>query len=159
MLFLILAMKNHFLKLFDYDRYANKLLYEEIIKAGSPFKAKQTMAHLLTAQQIWLNRCMGLPPVAGTLWISEDKNIRISSEWVEDNHKTWSAYINRLEDADFDSIIAYKNLSGVHYSNLLLDICTHVINHGTHHRAQIGQHLKAAGIENLPLTDFIAFVR
>jgi len=117
------------------------------------------MAHLLTAQQIWLHRCVGLPPVAGTLWIGEDKNIEIPGEWITDNHKAWSAYINSLEDADFEGIIAYKNLSGVGYSNLLMDICTHVINHGTHHRAQIGQVLKTAGTENLPLTDFIAFVR
>jgi len=152
-------MKTHFLKLFDYDRYANNLMYEVMVKAGSPFKAKQLMAHLLTAQQIWLNRCMGLPPVAKPLWISEDKAIELSGQWIEDNHKAWANYLNSLNDPDFDGIIAYKTLSGVSYSNLLMDICTHVINHGTHHRAQIGQCLKAEGIENLPLTDFIAFVR
>ena len=152
-------MKTHFLKLFDYDRYANNLIYEVMVKAGSPFKAKQLMAHLLTAQQIWLNRCMGLPPVAKPLWISEDKAIELSDIWIEDNHKAWVSYINSLNDTDFESVIAYKTLSGVSYSNLLMDICTHVINHGTHHRAQIGQCLKAEGIENLPLTDFIAFVR
>ena len=152
-------MKTHFLKLFDYDRYANNLMYEVMVKAGSPFKAKQLMAHLLTAQQIWLNRCMGLPPVAKPLWISEDKAIELSGQGIEDNHKAWANYLNSLNDPDFDGIIAYKTLSGVSYSNLLMDICTHVINHGTHHRAQIGQCLKAEGIENLPLTDFIAFVR
>jgi len=152
-------MKTHFLKLFDYDRYANNLMYELMVKAGGPFKAKQLMSHLLTAQQIWLNRCMGLPPVAKPLWISEDKAIELSDQWIGDNHKAWVSYINRLNTGDFENIIAYKTLNGVSYSNLLMDICTHVINHGTHHRAQIGQYLKAEGIENLPLTDFIAFVR
>jgi uncharacterized damage-inducible protein DinB len=152
-------MKTHFLKLFDYDRYANNLMYEVMLKAGSPFKAKQLMAHLLTAQQIWLNRCMDLPPVAKPLWISEDKAIELSDQGIEDNHKAWVSYINSLNAGDFENIIAYKTLNGVSYSNLLMDICTHVINHGTHHRAQIGQYLKAEGIENLPLTDFIAFVR
>jgi len=152
-------MKTHFLKLFDYDRYANNLIYEVMVKAGSPFKAKQLMAHLLTAQQIWLNRCMDLPPVAKPLWISEDKAIELSDQWIGDNHRAWASYLNGLNDSDFEGIIAYKTLSGVSYSNLLRDICTHVINHGTHHRAQIGQCLKAEGVENLPLTDFIAFVR
>ena len=152
-------MKTHFLKLFNYDMYANNLIYETMLKGGSPFKTRQLMAHLLTAQQVWLNRCMNLPPVAGPLWIGEDKDIKLSGEWIEDNHRAWTNYLNGLYDTDFESVIAYKTLSGVDYSNLLMDICSHVINHGTHHRAQIGQCLKANGIENLPLTDFIAFVR
>ncbi len=63
------------------------------------------------------------------------------------------------EELEFDKIVPYQNSKGVNYTNNLSDIITHVINHGTHHRAQIGQLLKQAGIEKLPMTDYIAFVR
>lgn len=152
-------MKSHFLKLFDYDRYANHLLLENIITAGYPGKAVQLMEHLLVAQRIWYNRCAGLPPVTGTLWNVNADPANISAQLVDDNHKAWVDYIGTRDDTSFNENIAYNNLRGESYINKLCDICTHVINHGTHHRAQIGQHLKLAGVENLPGTDFIAFVR
>jgi len=61
--------------------------------------------------------------------------------------------------ADFEKNIYYKNLKGIAYKNKLADILAHVINHGTHHRAQAGQQLKFAGFENLPITDYIFYVR
>jgi len=152
-------MKSHFLNLFNYDKYANHLIADTIAKAGYPFKPVQLMAHLLTAQQIWYSRCIDLPPVARALWADDNEPADISAEIIDGNHKAWISYIDTLEPADFEKIIAYKRLTGDSYTNKLADICAHVINHGTHHRAQIGQHLKLAGIENLPNTDYIAFIR
>jgi uncharacterized damage-inducible protein DinB len=34
-----------------------------------------------------------------------------------------------------------------------------LINHGTHHRAQIGQLIKFDGLEILPNTDYIFYLR
>jgi len=151
-------MKSHFLKLFDYDRYANHIILDAIVKARNPAKAVQLMNHLLTAQLIWHSRCAGLPPVAGTLW-GVDTYEPLSAQKIDDNYQLWVGYLETLNAADFDKILAYKNLKGEDFDNKIIDIIAHVINHGTHHRAQIGQQLKQAGIENLPNTDFIAFVR
>jgi uncharacterized damage-inducible protein DinB len=150
-------MKSHFLKLFDYDLYANRLIMGIIQEAGNPPKAMQLMNHLLTAQQIWYNRCNGLPPVAGTLWDNEITKVSLNT--MENDHKNWTGYINSLEDHSFNELISYKTTSGINYTDKLEDICTHVINHGTHHRAQIGWELKMAGIEKLPLTDYIFYLR
>jgi uncharacterized damage-inducible protein DinB len=64
-----------------------------------------------------------------------------------------------LDDNAFEEIVYYKNLRGDGYENKLEDILAHLINHGTHHRAQIGQELKLAGVENLPVTDYIFYIR
>ena len=78
---------------------------------------------------------------------------------IDDNHKSWAEFLNGLHPEDFQRMIAYKNSKGDSYENLLEDILAHLINHGTHHRAQIGQQLKLAGLENLPNTDYIFYIR
>jgi len=152
-------MKNYFAKLFDYDRHANQLTLAAIAQANYPPDALRLMAHLLAAQQIWYSRCTGLPPAAIALWRNDAQPADISSQIIEDNFNAWKKLVDTLNDADFDKTITYKNSRGDSYNNLLSDICAHLINHGTHHRAQIGQQLKQAGTEILPVTDYIAFVR
>jgi uncharacterized damage-inducible protein DinB len=71
---------------------------------------------------------------------------------IDDNYAAWIDYINGLNEEDFQKIIAYKNSKGDSYENQLEGILAHLINHGTHHRAQAGQQLKFAGAEKLPLT-------
>jgi len=114
---------------------------------------------LLAAQQIWFNRVSGLAPAAVELWPALGKPHNEFNEIIIENNKAWMTYLNTVAEADFESIITYKNSKGEVFHNKLSEIVTHVINHGTHHRAQIGQLLKFAGIENLPATDYIFYIR
>lgn len=147
-------MKTYFARLFDYDRYANQVILNTILQAGSPEKTVQLMAHLLVTQQAWLSRCK-----------KETKKFTIFPDWkadtfealIEQNHQQWNDFVDNI--VDFEETIHYTNSTGNNYNNTISEIVTHVINHGTHHRAQIGQHLKLAGIEALPATDYIFFVR
>jgi uncharacterized damage-inducible protein DinB len=150
-------MKTYFLKLFNYDQFANKAILKSIIDAGEPEQAVKLMAHLLAAQQVWIKRCKGLPATGTVLW--PDWKVVTLEKIMDGNHAEWIDFINGLNPEDFDKIIAYKTLKGDSYENQLEDILAHVINHGTHHRAQAGQQLKFTGIENLPLTDYIFYLR
>jgi len=150
-------MRNYFLKLTDYDHYANKTLAKLIIEAGKPEKAVRLMAHLLTAQRVWFDRCNYLPPSVSILWPDGDADN--FERTIDDNHKVWIGFLNDLDDSDFEKIISYKNSKGDSFDNKMEDIMAHLINHGTHHRAQIGQELKLTGIENLPITDYIFYIR
>jgi len=150
-------MNDYFLNLFNYDQFANGVILNCIFEAGEPEKPVQLMAHLLAAQQVWLNRCKGLPPASNVLW--PDWKADTFEKLINDNHKGWVEYVSNLQPQDFNKIIAYKNTKGEDFENELADILAHVINHGTHHRAQAGQQLKLAGLENLPLTDYILYVR
>ena len=143
-------MKTYFLKLLNYDQFANKIILKSIIDAGEPEQAVKLMAHLLAAQQIWLNRCKGLQAMGGALW--PDWKADSFEQLIDDNHATWIDYINGLNEDDFQKIIAYKNSKGDSYENQLEGILAHLINQPTHHRAQAGQQLKFAGAEKLPLT-------
>ncbi len=149
-------MKAYFKRLFDYDQYTNLLILDLIGKTKNNAKACRTMAHLLASQRIWLTR---------SKLESTDKFV-VWPEWpvdslklqINENHQSWVDFLETLNSLDFDKMISYHNSKGEYFEDQLSDILTHVINHGTHHRAQIGLYLKTEGIE-LPFTDYIAFTR
>ncbi|MDB4901761.1 MAG: hypothetical protein JWQ63_1042 [Mucilaginibacter sp.] len=149
-------MKTYFTSLVNYDRYANELILNAIINTNEPEKPVQLMAHMLAAQQIWYNRCNELPAIGGALW--PDWKADSFGQLIIDNHAKWLAFLNKTDNADFGKQIKYQNSKGEPFSNKLTDILAHLINHGTHHRAQAGQLLKLAGV-SLPITDYIFYLR
>ena len=149
-------MKAYFIRLFNYDHYANLLIASAILQTKEHEKAEQLMAHMLAAQQIWLDRCKGALPIGAALW--PDWKADTFKEMINDNHQKWIAFLENSNDNDLERLICYKNLRGDAFENKLIDILGHVINHGSHHRAQAGQHLKVAGID-LPITDYIFYLR
>ncbi|RYZ92299.1 MAG: hypothetical protein EOP47_30485 [Sphingobacteriaceae bacterium] len=152
-------MKAHFINLFNYDRHSNLLLLPLIFEAGEPKKPVLLMAHMMAAQQIWLGRCKGLAAANNIVLWPSDVDAASLQQIIIDNHADWVDYLDNLEDDILHTIIEYKNLKGILFSSKLIDMFTQVTNHGTHHRAQIGQQLKLAGIKELPVTDYIAFTR
>ena len=149
-------MKNYFCRLFDYDRYANEIIVSKILNAGSPEKPVQLMAHLLAAHQIWYNRCKDVPPIAGVLW--PEREAGSFAQLIIDNHLMWVDFLKETAEAEFEKTVIYQNSNGETFRKKLLDILAHVVNHGTHHRAQAGQLLKLTG-GTLPLTDYIYYLR
>ncbi len=149
-------MKTHFLKLFNYDKYANLLILQNMFEAGNPQKTEQIMAHLLLTQQVWLQRCQGLSPKNIIIW--PDWKIETFEPLIHQNYAAYTDFIQQ-EPKNFAQQINYKNTREESFQNCLSDILTHVINHGTHHRAQIGQLLKLAGLQTLPVTDYIIYLR
>jgi len=149
-------MLSQFKKLFGYDHYENAAVLNLMNSAGYPADAVRFMAHMLAAQQIWLNRCHGLPAIAGALW--PDWPATELTRINDKNHAAWKTYLDTLSDADLQNVVDYKNLRGESFSDRLIDVLSHVINHGTHHRAQTGQVLKQAGVQ-LPYMDYIFYVR
>jgi len=115
------------------------------------------MAHLLAAQQIWLKRCKHLPAPGGALW--PDWPATEFKAMIESNYAAWISFLEQADDADFGKLIVYQNSKGESFENSLTDILAHLINHGTHHRAQIGQQLKLSGLEKLPASDYIFYLR
>jgi uncharacterized damage-inducible protein DinB len=150
-------MKDHFLKLFRYDYYANLQILNAIFAANQPQSAVRLMAHLLGAQQIWLSRCTEIPLLNHTIW--PDWQAILFRDIIENNYKAITSYLSDRNDNDFAKKITYYNSKGDKFTNTLTDILTQVTNHGTHHRAQIGLLLKEAGLTQLPIIDYIFFMR
>lgn len=145
-------MKEYFFSLFRYNKYTNDKIAETIIAANGPEKPLDLMGHLLTAEQVWLRRINGEQKVDIVLWpkwpVEKLKGV------IADNSALWLSYLSTMDDADFCKRVTYINFQGKEFTMQVSDIIAHVVNHGTHTRAQIGVHLKLAGVEKLPTTDY-----
>ena len=147
-------MKSHFLNLIQYDAWANDLVLQSIKeKSIQNQKIELLFSHLLTAQKIWLDRC-----------INEHKDFELWSikqdlaDFLNQNTVGWLNYLGILEDASFQNFISYQNTKGQELNTLLKDILIHLVNHGTYHRGQIIQLLKEERT-TVPQTDYIYWVR
>ena len=149
-------MKTYFTRLFQYDQYVNNLITDAIVAASQPQETEKLMAHMLGAQQIWLSRCKGENILSGPIW--PDWKADTFKQIIADNHNAWMSFLATQTDDDFDRKITYRDMKGNEFSSRLSDMITQVTNHGTHHRAQIGQLLKEDSI-NLPITDYIFYIR
>ncbi len=147
-------MKSYFLNLLAYDDWANQQIWQSINQKPliNP-KIENLFSHLLSAQKTWLNRCLHNSENT-PLWDTQPdlEKLMIS------NHQGWVAFIEKLNDDDFEKMISYQTTSGMPFETILKDILTHLINHGTYHRGQIVQLLKNER-ETLPATDYILWVR
>lgn len=150
------AMKDYFLSLFNYDKHASELIVNVILASDSNEKAVRLMSHLLGAQQVWYNRCTNQNAIGGAIWPDWEAGALLPI--ITENYVKWNSFLQGLDAAGFEKPITYTDSKGNPYSNRLSDILTHVINHGTHHRAQAGVYLKSDGAP-LPLTDFIFYIR
>jgi uncharacterized damage-inducible protein DinB len=150
-------MKDYFIRLFEYDKHANLLILKAIREAGNPLQPIQLFGHLLAAQQRWLARCQYSTAPEVDIWPKQD-TIPFE-EIMADNFQQWTALLSTITPADLEQRITYKNSAGTQFADKLIDIVTQVTNHGTHHRAQIGQQLKLGGVATLPITDYIYFIR
>lgn len=150
-------LKKHFIALFEYNDWANRAILDALKAAGGGTdRCCQLMTHLLSAQQIWLNRIAGTPRVL-RLWDIE--SVEVLAIQSAENTKQWLAYWESFDEAnDFDKTVSYKNSQGLAYINTVKDICTHLINHSTYHRAQINQLLRQNSYEPA-ITDYIAYRR
>jgi uncharacterized damage-inducible protein DinB len=150
-------MKAYVADLFGYDKFASQVILKVMIQAGNPRRPAELLAHILAVQDSWLSRCKGVAPEGHTFWPEPD--VAAFANDVVKHSQGWLDFIAGLEPLEFEKTISYTNTKGDVFENKLIDIITQVTNHGTHHRAQIGQHLKAAGIDPLPNTDYINYIR
>jgi uncharacterized damage-inducible protein DinB len=152
-------MVKYFEQMFGYDLSTTLNLLRIVESNPAPEKPLQLLSHMLAAQQVWLNRVQGLPMGSIVLWPALGSKHPDLKNVLSASNLAWIKHLATLTETDLENTIIYQNALGETFNNRLMDIITQVLNHGTHHRAQIGQLLKAQGIEKLPITDYIFYVR
>ena len=147
-------MKAFFHQLFDYNFYCNKKFIETCAQLeGVPEQSKRLFSHLLNAHHIWNARILGQEP-AQAVW-----DVHEVAAWSDLHYQNQRDSFEIITNADpFDKRITYETTEGRTFSNTLQDILFHVINHSTHHRAQIAVDFRANGLEPLAL-DYIFYKR
>lgn len=115
-----------------------------------------TLAHVLGAEWVWLQRWKGINPTQAPEWThSSDRTVLLDHLRIVGNERMeWLASLTAERLA---TTLHGRRLSGEPLTMQLSDALLHVANHSTYHRGQIVNMLRQLGA-SAPSTDFSLYV-
>jgi uncharacterized damage-inducible protein DinB len=144
-------MKAFLEELFEYNHHFNQQLIVMPSVASLP-KVYEWFCHIINAHYNWNSRILLREQVLG-VWQLHTKET-LEALVAQNQADT----IQILTHCDLNETRGYTNSRGESYENTIQDILFHVVNHTTHHRAQIASLMRQAGITP-PITDYIFYKR
>jgi uncharacterized damage-inducible protein DinB len=141
---------------FAYDEWANGEVLAALRASGNASqRSLQLMAHLLSAERIWLERLKQQPqssPVWPKLGLEE------CEAQAAEMAGLWREYLDLITAGDVNQSVSYMNSKGEEWTSTIVDILSHVVLHSAYHRGQIASHMREIG-QTPASTDFIHGVR
>jgi len=155
-------MKAHYAAFARYNAWANRRLYDaaaELSDAeyradrGAFFKSMHgTLNHLLTADQVWMQRFTGQGPTHARLDTIHHEQLSALRRAREAEDRRIVAYIDGLTEAQLAGTIRYRRVSSPEeFEQPLAPALAHFFNHQTHHRGQAHSILCSFGRRGLEL--------
>lgn len=153
--------------LFAYNEWANRKTFDaaaaltpaqrsQHIESSFP-SVNATLAHIVGAEWIWLERWMGRPTGGFPEWVTtpdfDDLRRRLAA--IEAERR---AFIDGLTGMRLSADLSYRLLNGAESSQPLHILMRHLANHSTYHRGQIATFFRQLGVTP-PSTDLIRFAR
>ncbi len=143
-------------ELYNYNNWANQRTISSVTpltqqmflrSMGNSFgSVRDTLAHILGAEWIWLERWLGRSPKA-LLSASDFPTVQaIQQRWAAVRHDQ-SQYIQTLVPGRLQDEVSYINTRGERYVYTLWRQMVHVVNHSSYHRGQITTLLRQIGAE------------
>lgn len=148
-------MKKYFLKLYEFNRWANQRVIQCLMdQQVNHEKINSLMGHIAAAEMLWLHRVKGLPKPDVKLWSAY--SVEQLSVMLNKADSDWTEYVQNTEN--FDRELNYTNYTGDPFTNNVEAILIHTANHASYHRAQVALLLRQNGLEPVN-TDFITYDR
>lgn len=148
-------MQTYFQEMWAYSTWANQLIYEALMQLPEEDeRCRGWFAHILAAQDIWLARLRDDAPAQVAVF--PDATLDDCGEWMKRSHSNWAHWL--ASEPDFGATCTYQTTTGAEFSDGVQDLVAHVVNHGTHHRAQISARIRELGATP-PATDLIFYLR
>ncbi len=148
----------HLRRQFAYDDWANGEVLAAIKASGGgspPARPLQLLAHILSAEQLWLERLRKHPQ---SLPVWPEFGLGECATQIAHLAEIWREYFAQLSPAELSEKIAYKNSKGEPWSSTVQDVLTHIVMHSAYHRGQIASLMRAGGTAPA-YTDYIHAVR
>lgn len=150
--------------LFRYNEWANARLCDAVeaiaehdsrrdLGGGFP-TLRDTLAHIVGAEWVWLERWLGRSPSAPPPWL--DSGVPALREKLRDVEVRRRVFLEALSPEALEQRVAYTLQSGKPRSDVLRHVLVHVVTHSTYHRGQIAAMLRRLGA-GVPATDYIEF--
>jgi uncharacterized damage-inducible protein DinB len=130
-----------------YDAWANKRWLECLGSKGFPKPDADILQHMLSASELWCQRCAGSSPTQFPV-------VEFSSEAIDAAAERW---IGLMTSEAEDRVVEYTRTTGEPMSSKLSQIALHVINHGTYHRGELRGLCRSRDDADYPETDRILF--
>jgi uncharacterized damage-inducible protein DinB len=148
------ALTQHLRELFEYNSNCNQQVIELINSNPDtcPQKAVSLLHHTLNAHHIWNARIKGIASQFGVWEIHASEQLHL----IDKDNKSVTETI--ILHSQFVSSVSYQNMKGETFTNAIVDILFHIINHSTYHRGQIQSELKNVDISPASL-DYIFYKR
>jgi uncharacterized damage-inducible protein DinB len=153
--------------LYGFNSWANQrtraacaaLTPEQFTKGlGSSFSSvRDTLAHLLGAEWIWLERWMGRTPAVFPKAADFPDLVSLERRWAEIEREL-AAYIASLKPEDLGRVLHFKTMAGTPQEDPLWQTLQHLVNHGSYHRGQIATMLRQLGAKPNS-TDLVGYYR
>jgi uncharacterized damage-inducible protein DinB len=153
--------------LYDYNSWANHrtldacaaLTEEQFTRdMGSSFRSvRDTLAHLMLVEWIWLERWNGRAPSSYPPSTDFPNLNAVRARWAEIELDLLK-YIASLTPEDLQRVVHHKTMAGVPQAQPLWQMLQQVLNHATYHRGQVTTLLRQLGAKGVG-TDLIMFYR
>jgi uncharacterized damage-inducible protein DinB len=149
-----------FLRMFTYDDWANRECLAAMRAASLlPAETIGRMAHILSAEKLWLERILKQPQ---SLPVWPNSTIDDCAALADEMSLAWRNYLARVANpfapGSLDDKVEYRNSKGELWRSRVEDILLHVLLHSAYHRGQIALQMRASGLTPA-YTDFIHAVR
>lgn len=114
------------------------------------------MAHMLAAEQIWLQRWLGESPAALMPAAAVPALADVRQAWTG-VERDLRAFLAGCDDARLAADWTYRNTRGETFTLPLGGLLLHVANHGTHHRGELAAMLTVLAVPH-PEDDFYRYL-
>ncbi len=156
-------------RLAAYNYWANEKCATLILAAGtakadlvqlSSFPTiRKTVYHIWDAELVWIKRLLQESPVSWPPSAQFNGTLQEGLDAMLENSKRFIDYMERSTDDSLQATVNYQTIAGKAYTNTVIDMITHCLNHSTYHRGQLITMLRGAGQTAVTSTDYIAFCR
>jgi uncharacterized damage-inducible protein DinB len=152
--------------LYGYDAWAHartfaalRALPSGVLDAVAPSSfptIRATLAHMVSAEWIWLQRWLGANPTAPPPWHTGSLD-ELEAALAEVS-ATRDAFLATLTESDLVRPCTYRTLAGAEFTNALGGLMQHVVNHGSYHRGQLATQMRQLG-HTPPTLDLLLYLR
>lgn len=146
--------------LYEYNKWANARVLDAVSKLtpeqftrdlqSSHGSVRDTVAHILAAEWIWLERWKGVSPPA-LLDPSDFPTVDAVRTRLTSVESECAQFIDGLTDQSLGVLITYTNTRGEQWTYPLGQMLQHVANHSSYHRGQVVTMLRQLGAGVVPV--------